>query len=481
MAGRFKVADWQKIATELNSDPDFYGLPEGGREASIVLSSFNIRKLGRIKNRERELDFLATFCARCDLIAIQEVQDDLEGLRHLRQRMESKVAGDDEFEMVVSDITGEVPGESGMAERLAFIFRNRRVRRLDMASDLNIDRSSVLDHLFDNYDAIAKSREEFRTKMKEFKDGSRKTKPTYVPPAFITFIRSPHVVAFELPAANDQKSITLAAVNAHLIYGKQKERDAEFEALLSWLTHRLKDQKKMAVDNIVLLGDLNLNFDQPVKDRKRIEARLRELNKEVFGNPDRKRIYFPFIDGDPLTGENIRTNARSDQTFDQIAFFLGSKEKRLPNDDWREEVDPGNPDGFDYGVFNFSDLFARSIVSKPYTRLTKTEKKNLGKNFEHSVSDHPILPCYTAAFTSAKVFINNSDGKLFFRAGSPDSSISLSRMARLIDSSPCQTRVMVTSWQRISRLIPCPGFLRQTSTSPGSIFNHQNLCFAGAS
>jgi len=61
-----------------------------------------------------------------------------------------------------------------------------------------------------------------------------------------------------------------------LIYGNQKERDAEFEALLDWLANRLKDQSRMMVDNFVLLGDLNLNFDRPVKDRKRIETRLKK-------------------------------------------------------------------------------------------------------------------------------------------------------------------------------------------------------------
>lgn len=388
MAGRLKIAEWDKINAELNRDPDFYGLPEGGREASLVMASFNIRKLGNPGNREREIEFLSKFCARCDLVAIQEVQDNLEGLVRLKDRMESKIAGEGEFELVVSDITGEVPGESGMSERLAFIYRKRRIKRLDMVSDLNIDRSSVIARLFENYELIAKSKEEFETKLAEFRAGTRRTKPTYVSPAFISFMRSPHVVAFEIPAANDQKPITFAAVNAHLIYGKQKERDAEFEALISWLTNRLKDQKRMTVDNFVLLGDLNLNFDKPIKDRKRIEGRLKKLNKEVFGDAEKRRVYFPFIDGNPLTGENIRTNARSNQTFDQISFFLGSKEKQLPNDQWRGQVDGEKPDGFNYGVFNFSDLFARSLKGKPYSRLNKQEKREMGRKFEHSVSDH---------------------------------------------------------------------------------------------
>ena len=123
MAGRFGKAEWAKIITELERDPAHFGMPEGGREASLVFASFNIRKLGSVANREEEIDFLARFCAKCDLIAVQEVQDNLEALRHLKDRMESKIAGDNEFSLVVSDITGQVPGETGMAERLAFIYR----------------------------------------------------------------------------------------------------------------------------------------------------------------------------------------------------------------------------------------------------------------------------------------------------------------------------------------------------------------------
>ncbi len=81
MAGRFSDTDWDKIETELLGNPEKYGMPEGGREESVVFASFNIRKLGKAKGRERELNFMARFCARCDLVAIQEVQDDLSASR----------------------------------------------------------------------------------------------------------------------------------------------------------------------------------------------------------------------------------------------------------------------------------------------------------------------------------------------------------------------------------------------------------------
>ena len=40
----------------------------------------------------RELDFLARFCACCDLVSIQEVQDNLDGLRQPRVNRAINVA-----------------------------------------------------------------------------------------------------------------------------------------------------------------------------------------------------------------------------------------------------------------------------------------------------------------------------------------------------------------------------------------------------
>ena len=58
-------------------------MSEGGREKSLVLGSFNIRKLEKAKRQQHELDSMARFYAARDLVAIQEVQDNLNGLRRL--------------------------------------------------------------------------------------------------------------------------------------------------------------------------------------------------------------------------------------------------------------------------------------------------------------------------------------------------------------------------------------------------------------
>lgn len=388
MAGRFTDPEWRKIENLLDADPTSFGMPEGGREESLVFASFNIRKLGSHRNRSHEIDFLARFCACCDLVAIQEVQDNLDGLRRLKEQTEARIAGSGEYALAVSDITGKVPGDPGMAERLAFLYRHRRVRRADMASDLTIDRTSVLDHFFDNEKELIEARRKFERELVRFKKKERKSKPVYAPPAFITFVRTPYVVTFEAPAANDAPPLRFTAVSAHLVFGTKAERRQEFDALVEWLILRLKAGKRLVAPSFILLGDLNLDFDQPRKDREKIDAVIRKYNKEAFGKANVRRVYFPFIDAHPITNENIRTNARDNQTFDQIGFFRGAEERRLPNDLWKALIKAAEPDGFDYGVFNFADLFARALKNKAYARLTKAEKKALGKKFEHSVSDH---------------------------------------------------------------------------------------------
>jgi endonuclease/exonuclease/phosphatase family metal-dependent hydrolase len=388
MAGRFTDPEWRKIENLLDADPARFGMPEGGREGSLVFASFNIRKLGSHRNRIHEIDFLARFCACCDLVAIQEVQDNLDGLRRLKERTEARIAGGGEYALAVSDITGKVPGDPGMAERLAFLYRHRRVRRADMASDLTFDRTSVLKHFFDNEKKLIEARRKFDRELVRFRKKERESKPVYAPPAFITFVRTPYVVTFEAPAANDEVPLRFTAVNAHLVFGTKTERRQEFDALVEWLIRRLKAEQRLVAPSFILLGDLNLDFDQPRKDRKKIDAVIRKYNKEALGNANVRRVYFPFIDAHPITSENIRTNARDNQTFDQIGFFRGKKERRLPNDLWKPLIKTAELDGFDYGVFNFADLFARALKNKAYARLTKAEKEAFGKKFEDSVSDH---------------------------------------------------------------------------------------------
>jgi len=88
MAGQgFIRSEWNKIRETLESEPAGYGLPDRVY-GSLVLGSFNIRKLGSVTNRSKETwKFLADVCRQFDLLAVQEIQDNLNGVRTLRALM----------------------------------------------------------------------------------------------------------------------------------------------------------------------------------------------------------------------------------------------------------------------------------------------------------------------------------------------------------------------------------------------------------
>lgn len=402
MPNRFAKEDWAKINALLQADGARFGLPEGGREASLVLASFNIRKLGGKKfsdgtPRDTEIEFMARFCTRCDLVAIQEVQDSLDGLEYLKERVEAQIAGEGEYRLLVSDVTGKHPGEAGMGERLAFLYRKHRIRRMDLASDISIDRTGVMTRMAKNSKALQKDLADFAAKLAEYERkkaaGQRATMPKLDPDEFYTFARTPHVAAFEAPAANDEKPLQFMAVNAHLLYGELAQRKAEFRELARWIYSRLKQGKRMFAPNAILLGDLNMDFDDPDADREEINEYMKSLNRTIFRSSTTDRVYLPFIDPHPATGGVLRSNARLTETYDQIIFFRSAREDRMPQVGWKHIVPAGptpDPDGFNFGVFNFVELFAQAVHGRPYAHIARDDDDRdafLG-SFDNSVSDH---------------------------------------------------------------------------------------------
>ena len=140
------------------------------------------------------------------------------------------------------------------------------------------------------------------------------------------------------------------------------------------------------------MGDLNLDFNDPKRDRKRLEGVLRNLDAEAG---DKVGVTFPFLDVHPRPKQrmppgdpNFRTNARLSETFDQIGFF--SRDERL-----RKYVVPEHMGkyerGPDCGMFNFADLFSVALKGRHYDELTQDEQKAFVARFEHKVSDHMSL------------------------------------------------------------------------------------------
>ena len=389
----FSDAEWRQINDNLTADSVGYGMPVR-RTNSVVLASWNIRKFGSLLDSKRlpsrtegAWELIVEFCSKCDFIAIQEVQDSLECLLELRKRLGTK------YKVLVTDIAGGVPGRRSSRERLAFIYNSKRIEKTEMSSDISFERSAVFQQLYENREEFAAA---FARREKELAEWTaenlrraaigkrKKSKPPFVLPHFVQFIRTPQITSFEVLARDSAENYQFAAINAHLLYGdksKQKvERELEFKALLAWLIARSRERERAYAKNMILFGDLNLDFEKVDVRRAAISKFITELNsRQLRGAP--AKVNFPFIDQHPSQAAVFRTNARQNQTYDQIAIF--ADDDRLPPSSQNSLAGTRGANDFDFGMFDFVSLFFDTFPA-----LAAKPKRRRYSKFEYDVSDH---------------------------------------------------------------------------------------------
>lgn len=376
MAAQFTEQEWEAIMAELEANPADYGFPQRVYGSALV-GSFNIRKLGYSRSRNSETyDFLASVCRQFDLIALQEVMEDLSGLNEIMERLGP------EFGMVVSDRTGAFPGDRGVPERLAFVFRWSVVQRGEVVSDITYDRSKVTQILFDNINTILAEKADYDEDMANYEAGRRKTKPKLDLPIFLSFIRQPFCVSFQIVGHPGTTPYQFMAVNAHLIYGTKQNRKQEFEALMDWITERVESNDKAYYPNFMLLGDLNLDYDNPEKDYANIVKYIKSFDD---ASGEQVNVNFPFLDVHKGETEQYYSNVLLSQRYDQIGLFFREEGFPVYSDNATMGDDPQGPD---YGVFNFTALFAKAVLGKSVDELTKSELSSFADRYEHKVSDH---------------------------------------------------------------------------------------------
>ncbi len=389
MPTKFTEREWDKISSLFNQSPEQFDLPER-KDNSVVIGTFNIRKLGKIKSRSKQSWlFLRDTLKRFDLIAVQEIMDDLSGFEYLLELL-----GED-YGMIVSDITGTKPGGRGNTERLGFLFNWKRIQRTALASDVTYDRSEITRNLYENKSDFSEAWEQYTRKLGRWEErviqnasqGKRKpSKPPIELPRFVSFIRQPHCVSFRVKGKDGEKPYEFLIVNAHLLYGSNKvERKWEFMALIEWLTVRAKQADKLYHPNILLLGDCNLDFDEDVNVmRTDIDALIKSLNKKFLRSKKAATANFPLLNHHPKKGL-LRTALRQKQTYDQIGFF--SRDSRLPKPE--NNIKAGSmADGFDYGVFNIADLISNALHQKSIDQIGTSQRKTIYKKAEFDISDH---------------------------------------------------------------------------------------------
>ena len=190
-------------------------LPERNVSRSILLATWNLREFGRNQKcgtrLEESLLYIAEIISHFDLVAIQEVSQNLADLQRLMKLLGNW------WEYMVTDVTA---GRSGNEERIAFIYDGRKVEFDHLAGQLVLPPEK---------------------------------RPVRQP------ARSPFICAFQ----TGWRRITLCSV--HIYYGTRRPNDptrvSEIAAIAKLLAERNQKRQNVAdgePENVVLLGDFNI-------------------------------------------------------------------------------------------------------------------------------------------------------------------------------------------------------------------------------
>lgn len=233
----------------------------------LLLATWNIANLGVQERREKDYRLIAEIVSWFDLAAIQETNDDLEGLRGIQAQLPKR------YRVLFSD-----PG--GNNERFAFVFDSKRVEVLEEIGRVTVPPKEL---------------------------GSVKLPDVGQP--FQGFDRNPYLVSFRAGG------LTFVLANVHLFFGKESEqagierRCLEAYAVGRWADLRHRD-KEAYTNNVLALGDFNL----PVQD----------ASDPVYRALTRKGLHLP-----PHSTKVGGSNLNDDAQYDQMAVFPGPMEEAI--------------------------------------------------------------------------------------------------------------------------------------------------------
>jgi hypothetical protein len=180
----------------------------------LMLATWNIANLGVQQRTEEAYHLIAEILSWFDLIAVQETNDDLKGLRGIQAKLPNQYAA------VFS-------GASGNNERLTFLYDTTKVERMEKIGGLSIPPADY-----------------------------RNVKVKGSGEKFQGFDRSPYTAAFK------SGGTIFLLVNVHSYFGSSAKksvtrRQLETFAVARWCEQRRK-KKTAYTPNIIALGDFNL-------------------------------------------------------------------------------------------------------------------------------------------------------------------------------------------------------------------------------
>jgi endonuclease/exonuclease/phosphatase family metal-dependent hydrolase len=303
------------------------------RSGRLLLASWNIANLGEQKRDPKDLELIAHLMSRFDLIAVQEVKSNLD---HLKQIVDHMGQG---YDWLVNDVAGN-------NERLAFVFKKKKVKRGRLFGEIAIPEKDFPRH----------------TVVVPYKVKKQQRVDVFYNLRFTPFDRNPFIGTFEAGAL----SVTL--VNVHLYFGgfkdskkvaqraKYARRVLEIYMLGKWAASRAKRSTTYDRD-IILLGDMN------VPEMSADDAAYQALLKSGL-NP---------LDAHSKAGGS---NLDGSKTYDQLAITPGAVKERT----------------LGYDVFDFDNaVFKDKWDELELKHGTKGANPKFNKYVKFHISDHRPL------------------------------------------------------------------------------------------
>lgn len=230
-------------------------------KTKLLIASWNIANLGLHKRWTIHAALIAEIIDWFDLIAIQEVNVNLEGLRQIEAALPSH------YNLLFSD-------KAGNNERFAYIFDSRVVKQLEMVGEVAIPPK---DHKYIKLPGVTSS--------------------------FTGFDRNPYLGSFQWRNTN------FVLLNVHSYFGSNSKKNIHRRALETYAIARHTDlmgnSKYAFSDKIIALGDFNLPL---VETGDLIYKALVKRGLEL-----------------PKHSTKVYSNIADDKMYDQIAFLPSLK------------------------------------------------------------------------------------------------------------------------------------------------------------
>lgn len=212
------------------------------KSTNLLIASWNLTNFGLQKRQKRHLKLMAEVIRPFDVVAFQEVADNLKQFHDLLKEL-----GQD-WNYICTDIAGN-------AERLGYLYRIDRVESTGLAAELAMrgyERAKIQIEGIDAEDE-----------------------------PFTGFNRNPYMASFKA------RSFEFSLVNVHLYWSNMSLRRLETRALAKWAKSRIR---KPGVPNndIILLGDFNMpSFapdDEIYRELKRYGLQLPKHTTDLIGS-----------------------------------------------------------------------------------------------------------------------------------------------------------------------------------------------------